>query len=456
MKDTIKILVYPNITYQKDLERDSYIVVIHNVIECLNKIRKDLHFTLWLPELMNYLNFPNVDQKILPMPSYPNSMRTHFNFDEVMALVDWKRDDYDIVYSHLPEHTSQLKNLFVNTTNIDPMFIGYCHWFEVPENTAYRANLFPENLLGILNMSECGVNTQWLKDLIVDKSADYFNAQVQNDLDDIIKPHYLGIDRVDMKSRKYEKGSIVFNHRANDYTGWTWFLECMDELYETRDDFTVYVTVAPVERDYIKKVSISDRDGYLEWLSTMHMGVGCFKKYSAWSISTTDGLGMGVPYILPDGLCYPEMVGDDYPLLHDSREEFINLVSRMLNEEGLRSYVRDAHLKPLAKELTWQGRVARWFQGWQVFKDLKKDKGCQGSKRYADIVKFIRQKGYVTKEQILKHMNWAVRIFFTGYRNRLRQEKDIILHPYGYGIKGADIPKWKPPIIPKTGGLGLG
>ena len=36
--------------------------------------------------------------------------------------------DYDIVYSHLPEHTLQLKNLFFNSTNIDPKFIGYCHW----------------------------------------------------------------------------------------------------------------------------------------------------------------------------------------------------------------------------------------------------------------------------------------------------------------------------------------
>ena len=31
-----KILVYPNITYQKDLEKDSYVVVLHNVIKELN------------------------------------------------------------------------------------------------------------------------------------------------------------------------------------------------------------------------------------------------------------------------------------------------------------------------------------------------------------------------------------------------------------------------------------
>ena len=33
-----KILVYPNITYQKDLEKDSYVVVLGNIIRELNKV----------------------------------------------------------------------------------------------------------------------------------------------------------------------------------------------------------------------------------------------------------------------------------------------------------------------------------------------------------------------------------------------------------------------------------
>jgi len=31
-----KILVYPNITFQKDLEKDSYVVVLGNIIRELN------------------------------------------------------------------------------------------------------------------------------------------------------------------------------------------------------------------------------------------------------------------------------------------------------------------------------------------------------------------------------------------------------------------------------------
>ena len=37
-----KILVFPNITYSKDIRKDSYIVVLDNVIKQLNKIRPDI------------------------------------------------------------------------------------------------------------------------------------------------------------------------------------------------------------------------------------------------------------------------------------------------------------------------------------------------------------------------------------------------------------------------------
>jgi hypothetical protein len=57
-------------------------------------------------------------------------------------------------------------------------------------------------------------------------------------------------------------------------------------------------------------VGNSDRDIYLNNISEAVFGVGAFKNYSAWSMSVTDGLSVGVPYLLPKGLCYEEMVKD--------------------------------------------------------------------------------------------------------------------------------------------------
>ena len=42
LQKTVRVLWYPNITFQKDLEKDSYIQVAKNQIKLLNEIRDDL------------------------------------------------------------------------------------------------------------------------------------------------------------------------------------------------------------------------------------------------------------------------------------------------------------------------------------------------------------------------------------------------------------------------------
>ena len=206
-----KVLVYPNITYMKDLEKDSYVVVLRNVIKELNKVRNDIHWTILSPYEVKSLIFPNTTQLPIELPSYPNAMRTHFNHKQLMRTVDWKNNDYDIVYSHLPEHTLQLSNMFVNETNINPKFIGYCHWYEVPENTAYAKSMLMHNIAGTLDMEECGVNTKWLKDLIIEKSKGTYTSIVLDELEKIIQPHYLGVDDIST-GHKHKPKTKLFNH----------------------------------------------------------------------------------------------------------------------------------------------------------------------------------------------------------------------------------------------------
>ena len=100
-----KILVYPNITYIEDLEKDSYVVVLRNVIKELNEIRDDIHWTILTPKHVKSLQFENTEQLMIQMPTYPNKMRTHFDANEMIKVIDWRKNDYDIVYSHMPEQT---------------------------------------------------------------------------------------------------------------------------------------------------------------------------------------------------------------------------------------------------------------------------------------------------------------------------------------------------------------
>ena len=415
-----KVLVYPNITYMKDLEKDSYVVVLRNVIKELNKVRDDIHWTILSPTEVKSLVFPNTKQLPIELPSYPNAMRTHFNHKQILKTINWKKDDYDVVYTHLPEHTLQLSNMFVNETNISPKFIGYCHWYEVPENTAYAKTMLMSNIAGTLEMDECGVNTKWLKDLIIEKSKLVYKKDITDRLEKIIQPHYLGVDDIST-GHKHKPKTILFNHRDNEYTGYTWFVKRMDELWEKRQDFKVYTTLTDLDRPYAERVKLHSRDDYLNFVRSMHMGVGCFQKYSAWSISTTDGLSQGVPYVLPNGMCYPEMVGDEYPLLYNGANEFKSVIEGMLDNPYLRD-TANAYLEPKLEGFRWSERVDKWFDGWKHLEELKPMSDTDSYKRILD---FIHTKKSVSKKDILEYLNWGVRISFSEYRNRLRLEPTI-------------------------------
>ena len=425
-----KVLVYPNITYMKDLEKDSYVVVLRNLIKELNKVRNDIHWTILSPYEVKSLIFPNTTQLPIELPSYPNAMRTHFNHKQLMKTIDWKKNDYDIVYSHLPEHTLQLSNMFVNETNINPMFIGYCHWFEVPENTAYSKKMLMHNIAGILEMEECGVNTEWLKDLVLEKAREVYHSRVVSELDHIIQPHYLGVDDIST-GHKHKHGTILFNHRDNEYTGYTWFVKQMDELWEKRQDFKVYTTLTDLDRPYAERVKLSSRDDYLNFVRSMHMGVGCFKKYSAWSISTTDGLSQGVPYILPNGMCYPEMVGEQYPLLYKGSDGFKSTIEYMLDEPKARDEANN-YLAPKLNDFRWSERVLKWFDDWKYFDKLKV---MSDTDSYKKIVEHIHKKKSVSKKELLDYMGWGVRISFSEYRNRLRLEDTIKFTKNRYEVR---------------------
>ena len=115
LKKTIRILVYPNITYLKDLKKDSYIQAIKQQISTLNEIRDDLWFYLILPEPVEDLDFKNVTQHFQKFPSYIPAMRVHFNTFDFYKNVS-KKFDFDLVMSHLPEHTHQIKNMFLSVS----------------------------------------------------------------------------------------------------------------------------------------------------------------------------------------------------------------------------------------------------------------------------------------------------------------------------------------------------
>jgi hypothetical protein len=287
---------------------------------------------------------------------------------------------------------------------------GYLHWIETPESVSQQKYMFNHHIAGLLEMKKCGLNSQWLKDYILKKASSVYSDTTLKKLDNILEVCYLGVDSI-TKGKKEPK-SIIYNHRGSAYTGSDRFIACMDKLYEARKDFKVYTTMLEVTRPYVEKLNIDSRKQYLKKLATMSVGVGMFQHYSAWSISTTDGLSCGVPYLLPNKLCYPEMLSEDYPFFYEDDNDFLVKMNDMLDNPIKLDIDLDKFL--------WNNRMKHWFNDFGILNEY--GHSVSDTESYAKMYKFIKNKGIVTKKSIMNHMGWGVNISITPYRNRLRQD----------------------------------
>ena len=146
-RDCYQVLVVPNITYQKDIDKDSFVKFFSDLVRELNKIRDDLIWHVPLTAYSRLLNIPNVVQYTnLRLPTYPNSMRGYFDHNAWLKIVDWKHKDFDFVFSQLPEWTVNISNFLSNATHFGRLpIIGYCHWTETKEFAKYARTYLSYN-----------------------------------------------------------------------------------------------------------------------------------------------------------------------------------------------------------------------------------------------------------------------------------------------------------------------
>ena len=197
----------------------------------------------------------------------------------------------------------------------------------------------------------------------------------------------------------------------------------MDKLWEKRKDFEVWVPLADkIEREYMTNDKY-DRFGYFSKLSSCRLGVCAKQKYSGWAVSATDGMSVGVPYVFSDDDYYHELAGDDGIYYYDVDDALIDTVEELLDSDSLRERYSQKALNRFEKG-KWKTAIKQFDDMFDEAIDkltmLKND-----TDTYKKVLDFIHKKKSVTKADILNMLNWGVRISFSGYRNRLRNEPTI-------------------------------
>ena len=422
LQKTVRVLVYPNITFQADLEKDSYIQVIKKQISLLNEIRDDLWFYLILPCEMESLNFSNVTQYIIKMPTYPPTMRSHFDVPKITKLLGRKLD-FDLVMTHLPEHTHALKNVLYNVTHHEPKFFGYCHWWDVKDVVAWSKPSFLQQITGVLEYERCYLNTQHQKDLVLNQASETFNDDTLIKLDHILMPQHLGVDKKDIidKVNPNPEKIIVFNHRPDTYKNFKQFIEVTDMLWKTRQDFKVWVPLlGKPNRDYVI-TDKGDKEWYYKQLQKCCVGFSPKQVYGGWSVSTTDGMMNGVPYIMYDDTYYHELYanGDFFT----KQEEACKSLNTYLDNKEFRNEEAQKSLNWMSNHLIYEDKMIEMTE--YMNKLVMETRAVKDTDKFKEIVSWIKSAGRLSKEEVIDRLGWGRGIKWTPYRRALMNHPNI-------------------------------
>ena len=419
---TVRVLLYPNITFQKDLEKDSYIQVVKNQIKLLNDIRDDLWFYLILPCHVPSLQFENVTQWYVPLPSYPPTMRSHVDVFKLQKILNGSHD-FDLVFTHLPEHAHALKNILYNVTHHVPPFFGWTHWFDLKSVVEWPKDSFLQNITGLLEYERCYLNTQHQKNLVLAQASETFNNKTIERLDNILTVQYLGVKRENIVSEINETPDkiIVFNHRPDTYKNFKGFMKVCDELWKIRQDFKVWIPLLDKpNRDYVI-TDKGNKDWYYKELQKCYVGFSPRQTYGGWSVSTTDGMMNGVPFIMYNDTYYHELNsnGDFFDNDHDA----VMLLNTYLDDPRYRNEEADKALDWIRNKLIYSDEIVKMSNYMDEL--LLKQKTMGDSDKLKEIIGWIKDRKRITKTEIMTNLNWGRGIKWTPYRRALMNHPNI-------------------------------
>lgn len=417
----IRILVYPNITYAKALEKDSFVQYLTTVIHQMNMIRGDIWWTILSPRPV--VSFPNVTHVEWPVPTHAPAMRVHF---DVLRAKDILHPDaeYDLVWSHLPEQTHALYSTCMNLSHHRPAFLGYAHWFDLPDVTAWKGGSLRENLSGILEMSRCYVNTHAQKNLVLSRAAEIYAPAVCTALAQRLTVNAPGVNLAECVSeiRRDTEKVIVFNHRTDPSKDIHGFLRAMRLLREHRQDFTVWVPLwdrgTPAE-PWINTTRMDKADYYAQ-LQACRVGIAPKQTYAGWSIAATDGLMNGCPYLFYDADAYKEL----HPTAETFRSwgEVLPLLHRYLDDQTHRNAAAEEALRR-ARMLDHRNGVTSISQDITTLVEGLPQTHTDTTRQ---IAQYIRARQRVTKHELIRSLGWGRGIAWTPYRRALLSLPEIM------------------------------
>jgi len=251
---------------------------------------------------------------------YPYSTSIHQNRYEFYGNALKKAfpytTDIDLIINNQPEVSANLKVWAQNQRRDDPLIFSFYHWIDCAESRQ-----FAEGLGGYSTRQYDGAMASDKIFFHTNHAIDMFKGQMEKEfkiLPDESKYAFFYPPSTKFGEKPFDLGTdkkiILFNHRLNKTTNWKMVIDVLDDIYEKRQDFVLWITddskiqsKGILNKPYIKVQQVpSENYGYL--MKNAHFGICNHKGYSTWNMALIDSFYNECFMLVPKDMCYVNML----------------------------------------------------------------------------------------------------------------------------------------------------
>ena len=259
--------------------------------------------------------------------------------------------------------------------------------------------------------------------MVIEQAKEIYNQDTIEKLDKILTPQHLGVRKNDIdKTIAPQENTIVFNHRTETYKNYKNFVEIVTELRKTIKDFKVWVPLLDQKpkEDWIITDKF-DKKGYYEKLKRCCVGFSPKQKYGGWSVSTTDGLMNGCPFIMYDADYYSEL--NPTADFFTTKKEAINLLNKYLDDQTYRDKKSVESIEYVEENLLYEDEINLMSCYIDDLTSTLRQTNSEVTKKLSNL---IESNNSMTKKELFgKNLGWGRGIKFGAYRRALLNHPNI-------------------------------
>ncbi len=348
------ILIVPMLS-QQTLNADSNYVIIKEAVRAIWREDPRVHFLLPWPtnkEWRYYRDGFFEDPRIRRLPLRYAEAKKYNNiaFDPTFFLKTFDRFVPDLIWNMDVEIGHLLARFSQNYAKEgEPPVLNH-HHFVIHKSSGAQMSVYESfiyvqilsSLLADWNVFPSRYGFQMLVDNIQEYDMYPFLDRIS------AKTSFLPTGIVDVPAFKriaeaedrHDRTTIFYNQRLAGYKGYRETFDLLAKIHKDRKgDFDVQISFQDGDRSsvirrkypFVRVVRNDAHEDYLKEMARCHLNV-TNSRYEVLPVGIIEAIGMGQAVIAPNGISFPELLGEDYGFLYDTVVEEEEMIHTFLDD----------------------------------------------------------------------------------------------------------------------------